>query len=206
VPNTTLSEELRLDHMAHTIIPYRLRLIADARDMLALECKYGLLTDIDLMIDINGGSQISAFRSVLSSVTQPTITLATIYCRCLLEFLGLGIDKKANPVGLIALRNSRRSDDVGIEHFNGDDGPLSRLTPSDAEAHFPETQVAVAWATTIAVANERVAHSTNDRTLAGTDTMPMLKIAFDTVPELIGRALYDKLGIGRPMGIAPEKS
>jgi hypothetical protein len=53
--------------------------------------------------------------------TTPVIQLAVLDCRRSLEFFGLSCDSKAN---CLKLRASRKSDDLGIEHFG-----LSQVIP-----------------------------------------------------------------------------
>jgi hypothetical protein len=189
----------RLDVSCEIIIPQRLKWIAAGKKMIALERKYKPLSMIHVMVEMDDHSQVCAYQEVLTALTQPTIDIAVVHSRCLLEFLGLGVDGKAKPPTLSKDSRNRRSGDVGIEHFVSTTGPLHRLKPNEAAALIGKSDtVSVAWATVIVIANQRMAHSTDDDTLTGTDIQPLLEVAFDTVPELVCTALYDQIGKARP--------
>ena len=188
--------------MSDRVIPYRLRAICFAKQAILLEKKYGILETVEISI---GNSVVPNFEysGVLSDVSQPAVSMAILHSRCLLEFLGMGIDRNAKPVKMVATKKARTKSDIGIEHFVDLTGsPLQMLTPATAIALLGRTgefkSLTEAWATTFVIANQRLAHSTNDEILNGDHAGNAIEMTLDTIPELLCKALYDSTGRDRP--------
>lgn len=81
--------------MQEIIIPKRLKEINTAIKMMQIEKQYGRFSTTELLISLNNGPPESAHHDTLMSFTDPFIESAILNCRCLLEFLGLGLDTKA---------------------------------------------------------------------------------------------------------------
>jgi len=190
--------------MKDVIIPHRLRTLNGGLSAIKLERRFGPLEMMDVMVDAGDGSQSSEYRGVLSALTQPLITVAVINARCLLEFLGLGVNSKSRPPTLNVSCKARRQGDVGIENFSDPTGKLlNALTPTFAAAILGRAadfhSLDSAWAATYTIANQRLAHSTEDEILDKRNMDDRMGMAFETIPELVCRAFYDKLGGIRPI-------
>lgn len=74
------------------------------------------------------------------------------------------------------------------------------MTPDEAAQTFPTHAGATnAWATVIEIANQRLAHPTDDNKLSGTGMFyDELTVTFATIPELLYAKFYDALGVDRP--------
>jgi hypothetical protein len=178
----------RLLHMRETIIRFRLDGIRTAMQAIGLESKYNGLSFIDVLVE-NEGERI--FHGILFQFTQPSISMAIVHCRCLLEFMGL--KTSGHPSKLITV-SRRRNGDIGIEHFESSSGcNLAKMKPDIVSTFETVADVAETWTTVIEIANQRLAHSTDDLKLGGTDTQPVIMTALETVSELVQREFYNVL-------------
>lgn len=187
----------RLEIVRKLIIPQRLKVIATARQMISLESEYSPHSIVHLIIEQTHGVNIDAYSDALATITQPIIDSAILHCRCLLDFVGIGLDSKSDSLVLSSSSRKRQKDDIGIEYFKSAGGKqLRQLTPQEAISLLSDDTIDLnqAWATVIKIANQRLAHSTEDKMLSDSgDITPMLVIAFDSLPDLIGKAFYGKI-------------
>jgi len=196
-PATTLREPTadRLARMQRLIIPHILMSIKQAARALELERRHSIMAFMTITVE---DTDTPDLRTLLGAYTQPVIALGVLRCRYLLEFLG--IKTTGAPPALKAI-DRRRNGDIGIEHFISDSGTrLSRVTPDDAASVFrARISTPRAWATVIEIANQRLAHPTDDYKLSGTGSVnAQLETTFATVPELLHVKFYDALGVDRP--------
>jgi len=194
---TTMREPTvdRLAAMQGLIIPHTLMTIRQAVQALELERRHSIMAFMSLVVD---DADTPAPRTLLGAYTQPVIAMGVIRCRYLLEFLG--IKTVGAPPALRAI-DRRRNGDIGIEHFTLRDGQhLARVTPDEAASVFrARVSTPRAWATTIEIANQRLAHPTDDYKLLGSGSVNgQLETTFATIPELLFVKFYDALGVRRP--------
>jgi hypothetical protein len=95
----------------------------------------------------------------LGGFINPAIEVGLVHCRALLEFLGL----KANSGRIVNVR-SRRSSDIGIEHFADASGHLPRDSPDAALARYGggREDAEKALLAVFEITNEGIAHASED--------------------------------------------
>ncbi|MFZ6726502.1 hypothetical protein ACO0K2_13505 [Undibacterium sp. MH2W] len=182
------------------VIPYRLRAIAFGKTAISLEKKHTINAVVELKIGVEPKSE---YRGFLGEFTQPLVSCAIFHSRCLLEFLGLTLDKSAKQLNVTASNRARQKGDIGIEHFFNRDGVnLQKLTRESAFEILDRADdfdvLTQAWGETFAAANQRLAHLTNDELLGGKHAGDAFELAFVSIPELVLRAFYDESGKQRP--------
>ena len=132
--------------------------------------------------------------------TNAAIEAAIVHCRALLEFGGLAAGPTATSLREVSL--PRRTDDHGIEQFNG----LCPISIAEAVAYYPgsaaEAESALAYV--IYLANKGLAHTTSSFTKHDDGTR-LLEIAFRGVPELICNRFYIARGVEPPDYKLPER-
>lgn len=88
-----------------------------------------------------------------------------------------------------------RDGDIGVEHYQQRDGtPLTMVCPSIVENFDDPAMVERAWIAVCDFAGQRLAHLTDDNKLNNSDVTPMLRRAFETIPELVSRTFFDRVG------------
>ena len=189
-----LTFEQRLTRISKSI-RQRLICIATARQMISLVSEFSPFAVTRIMIRQGNGLEIDSYSDDLSTITQPIIDSAILHCRCLLDFVGIGLNNKSDSIELSNSSRPRKLDDIGIEHFKSAGGKkLRQLTPQEAINMLTgnTSDLSKAWAIVIKIANQRLAHLSEDKMLSDSgDINPMLVIAFDSMPELI-----DKIFLG----------
>jgi hypothetical protein len=121
----------------------------------------------------------------------PVIHMAILDCRRSLEFFGLNCDHETNRLTVI---KSRRSDDIGIEHF-----ALARVTPSkfiEATSTVISSQVEPIVGQVHKYGNKRLAHSTMSQS---TVMLPAIRDMSIVLIEAHMRLLFEALGRPRPI-------
>ncbi|WP_152681583.1 hypothetical protein [Chromobacterium subtsugae] len=203
-------QEEALNFTKEVLVPFLVNSVIQGQWAATLQKKHALdMTEI--IIERIDGSKETAYRGIVSSITQPICISATLFCRRLLEFLGLGIERSKPPKLRAIETKKRKSSDVGIEHFTDSTGILLKpLTPESAASFFLSSheheELKQAWATVYAIANQRLAHSTDDGILKGIDVNKSIEIAYKTIPQLVCMAFYDKIGEERPVNILHPRS
>jgi hypothetical protein len=186
----------RINHMRDVIIPHRLRAISFGKNAIELQEKFGYFQMVNIMVEMGNGSQTNELQCTMNTFAEPVISTAIIYSRCLLEFFGLGITR-TNPPKMKKKDTRKNPSDMSIEDYE-----FEYFTPESAIELLGRSEDADnlnrAWAKTYAIANQRLAHSTTDEILAGSKQDDSIKLTFESVPELICRALYDRLNQDRP--------
>lgn len=131
-----------------------------------------------------------------NAFTNPAIEAGVIHCRSLLEFLGLSMAKGSV---LSSPTRPRRPDDIGIEHFANEKGPLALVSPAQAISHYPGPAVEAEQAllSVFRIANKGLAHLTSAFLPAHEDAR-LLEIASRGVPALVVSYLYTPLGLHPP--------
>src|SRR6266567_8441866 len=120
---------------------------------------------------------------------NPVIESGLIYCRVLLEFLGITRDRETNVLKQTKFKErsvKRYNDDVCITDFG-----LSKITVEQAVSGFSYAsadKVTHALCHVIETANKTVAHLTAGPKLPG--TFPLLRLACRVVIDLIWQYLY----------------
>jgi hypothetical protein len=182
----------RLEDMRRLILPVVIAEVKNARGALDLEHRHTILAFMTLTVENTDTP------TLLGAYTQPVVAMGALRCRYLLEFLG--ITTTGSPPALKAI-DRRRNSDIGIEHYTRDDGQrMARVTVDEAVQMFPEhAGIGSAWATVVTIANQRLAHPTNDDKLSGEGPFyNELAMTFATIPELLYVKFYDSLGVDRP--------
>ena len=136
-------------------IPYRMHSIAWGLHLLKATREWSQLKRMEITFD--GELSIQGYHP---SLTNPSIEMAIVYSRVLLEFLGLGANR--DKTGLSAVR-SRKEGDVGIECFTASDGNnLSKVSVDDALYTYPGNlaDAEKALLSVISNAHKAVAHLT----------------------------------------------
>lgn len=177
-----------MQHMRHTIIPYYVQGVFAGSSALGLSDKFDPLARTEIVVE---GERDPVYKTVLTVYVQTVSSMAAIYSRLLLEFLGLrsgGIPSALQSVG------KRRNGDIGIEHYQRKDGrSLAKVLPSIVQ-EFPDAQeVERAWIVVCDFAGQRLAHATDDLRLGNIDVTPMLRQAFETIPQVVSHAFYNAL-------------
>ncbi len=119
---------------------------------------------------------------------NPIVESGLIYCRVLLEFLGISRDGKTGS--LKKTNKHKQFGDICITDFG-----LETITPSDATAGFDyasPSDIDAALRHVIETANKTVAHLTSGPKLPG--TFPSLRLASRVVIDLVIRHFYVPLG------------
>lgn len=131
-------------------------------------------------------------KTTLGFLQNPLAESGLIYCRKLLDFLGIKLDRKESKT-LREVPNDRSGGDVGIEHLG-----LSRITIAEllAAGDGPSNKIEAACIHTIRAANKGVAHFTEDK--GERAQAEEVVICARIVVELIQVKVYDVLGIARP--------
>jgi hypothetical protein len=114
---------------------------------------------------------------------NPIIESGLVYCRVLLEFLGVGRDRKT---GALRPTKSKDSTDICISDFG-----LPLVSVSEATSAFSyatSSEINTALGQVIEAANKTVAHLTSGPTHPG--TFPTLQLACRIVIDLVIRHLY----------------
>jgi hypothetical protein len=130
----------------------------------------------------------------LNGFINPAIEAGLVHCRALLEFLGL-----ASSSGRIVNVMGRRSTDIGIEHFTNANGPLPRVSPDIALAHYDggREDAEKALLAVFEITNKGIAHATQDMK-DDPDQGRLIEIASRGVPSLVVSHLYTPLGLRAP--------
>ncbi|MEM5316528.1 hypothetical protein [Paraburkholderia sp. JHI869] len=187
--NPRQPDPLRVAFAHHTIVSYHVQAVLSGLTALDLAEKYDPLSRFEIIVE---GERTAAHTGVLTVHVQTVTSMAAIYSRLLLEFLGLRSFGK--PSTLVNLR-SRKDGDIGVEHYKGRDGiPLTMVSPSIVEGFSDPAVVERSWTTVCDFAGQRLAHLTDDNKLNNTDVTPMLRRAFETIPELVSRTFFDRIG------------
>lgn len=172
-------------------IPYRMKAIAWGLHLLK---GTRMWTEPKKMeISIGGEICILGYHSAL---TNPSIEMALVYSRVLLEFLGLKADKEKKELREIS---TRRAGDVGIEHFQVEGVPLQRITKVEALATYPgkKDDAERALLILIAHADMAVAHLTVGPK-QDDDTVDLVVLGCRGVLTLMHKNFYRRLGIEPP--------
>ncbi|HEX9916586.1 MAG TPA: hypothetical protein VGB16_02515 [candidate division Zixibacteria bacterium] len=167
-------------------IPYRLQAIVSLRWVCELLVSENYPTSVKLYFDNQEVLSNNSFRFL----TNPMLEIGTIYCRVLLEFLGLSLNKGNRQ---LIERSSSHSDDIRIEDFGLK--PLTRKEVFKAPMGRPE-EIEEACIYTISAANKAVVHLTRgfyDKTGIGR----LHRCSF-VVPWLICEYLYKPLNLPDP--------
>lgn len=122
-------------------------------------------------------------RLLINSIIESGL----VYCRVLLEFLGI---KRNRNTGKLCTANSKDSTDVCISDFGLPLVPVAEATSGFCYATSSEVNSALLQV--IETANKTVAHLTSGPTEPG--TFPSLQLACRIVIDLVIRHLYLPLG------------
>lgn len=180
---------LRVAFAHHTIISYHVQGVLAGLTALDLAEKYDPLSRFEIIVE---GESTAAHAGVLTVHVQTVTSMAAVYSRLLLEFLGLR--SAGNPSRLVNF-TSRKDGDIGVEHYQQRDGtPLTMVCPSIVENFDDPAMVERAWIAVCDFAGQRLAHLTDDNKLNNSDVTPMLRRAFETIPELVSRTFFDRVG------------
>jgi hypothetical protein len=170
------------------IIPYYVRGVQAGLTALSLAKRHHPLDGVEIMVD---GVADPVDRTVIAAYTQTISSMAAIYSRLLLEFLGLKV--AGTPSRLVSIIDRTHQGDIGIEKFQKTDGsPLAKVSPDVFYSFDDPQEVERAWITTCDFAGQRLAHMTNDFRLNGSDVTPMLARTFETIPKVMTRVFFDQ--------------
>jgi len=100
-----------IDEMLREHIPYRLTHL----DGLVWASEKLLASYRPTVISIQFDGQVALVPTSLYQITNPLFEIGILYCRVLLDFLGIQLDRKNK---MLAGRTGRRSDDFGIEQLS----------------------------------------------------------------------------------------
>ncbi len=166
-------------------IPYRLNEI----DGLRWVCELLLAANLQpQVVEVTFDSKPVIRSPNYRFLTNPMLEMGAVYCRVLLEFLGIGLTHDR-----LASGRNRKTDDVGIEHFGLEQVALADLR----RAPFGDgQQIEQACVTTIHIAHKAVAHLTTGR--QPDSDLQRLYLSSKLVPWLVSKHLYDALGLPEP--------
>ncbi|MEX3639667.1 hypothetical protein AB3X89_29830 [Paraburkholderia sp. BR14320] len=117
-------------------IPYYVQGVRAGLAALSLAERHRPMDGIEIRVDGVSEPVCSTFLVVY---TETTSSMAAIYSRLLLEFLGLKVG--GNPSQLQEINKRTRRGDIGIEDYRRADGtPLAKVLPSVVD-HFPTVSV-----------------------------------------------------------------
>ena len=183
--NLPSPDDLKLLHMRVALIPYYVQGVHAGLKALDLSGKYHALERIEIRVD---GVEEPVHSTVLTAYTQTASSMAAIYSRLLLEFLGLKVSGTPSQLQSIAKRTRRG--DIGIENFRSADGSsLAKLLPSVVDDFPDPDEVERAWITTCDFAGQRLAHITDDFKLNSIDVTPMLVSKVDPSVKTLCRLI-----------------
>ncbi|VVE27814.1 hypothetical protein PPN31114_03492 [Pandoraea pneumonica] len=176
----TRAAKRRFDMLLH-IIPYYKMSVEYGLHALQLASKHNQLAPLRVYVDQEAEP---VHETTVNMYTHPISNMAAVHCRLLLEFVGL---RSGGQLSDLVEIKERKKGDVGIEDFWDIGGsPLHRL-PLGVVHRFPQPEkVRRAWVATCDFAGQRLAHATYDNKLNGVDVTPMLHLAFETVPRIVG--------------------
>ncbi len=168
-------------------IPYRMQSIAWF--LRVLDGTWDWKEPKEMHILIDGKLCISGTHHGL---TNPSIEVGIIYSRVLLEFLGL---KAKKPKKALVEISDRWDDDIGIEDFSTNAGPLKKVTVSEALKCYPgdPRDAEESLVTIIAHADKAIAHMT-EGLLQDERTLGLVELGGKGVLELMSRHFYGALG------------
>jgi hypothetical protein len=169
-------------------IPYRMKAIAWGLDL--LRSTWGWTEPKKMEVVIEGKLFITGYHPAL---TNPSIEMAIVYSRVLLEFLGLKADKEKKELKEVWKRRKR---DVGIEHFQKDGVPLKRVTKAEAVATCAGKKEDAERALLVLIghADKAVAHLTEGPIQDGR-TRDLVELGCSGVLTLVHKTFYQQLGI-----------
>lgn len=173
-------------------IPYRLQAIQ------TMWWAYNKLHDLppprELQVFVDGKQLI---QGNASAVLNPMVEAGFIHARCLLEFLGLRVEK-----GKLVTIGNRRADDIAIEHFAANGMALGKVSPDAALSAYtgPKDRGERALVAIFDLANKGLAHFTSTSS-DGYNSLD-LEIACKGIPVLVQNHLYTKLHM--PVPSAPK--
>ncbi|HUS59291.1 MAG TPA: hypothetical protein VM141_11625 [Planctomycetota bacterium] len=175
-------------------IPYRITAV----DFMGHACD--LVTsgraDRPAVVVIDGQKELEA--SKCRFLTNPVIETGAIFCRVLLEFLGVKLGKDMQLVSRCSNKKNgepnKKNDDVFIEDFRLNGCPLTRVSPEtilSTRGFGSEEAIKRACITAIHVPNKAVAHLTSG--LEERDTLEDLRLCSKLIPYLVAKHLYEAL-------------
>ena len=190
-PTGVQNNIMNLDRVRDETIPYRMRAV----DALNLATRYRAKWPDHpppLEIYIDGKLQV---EGNLYTFTNPAIEVGLVYCRALLEFLGL----TAESDRIVNITKKRRPDDIGVEHFSNASGHLSKVDPDAALSRYPGGKVEAenALLAVFRITNKGIAHIT-ENIKDNPDDFRLIQIAGLGVPSLVTSYLYMPLGLPAP--------
>lgn len=178
-PTLDHSPHSLLRDMRYTIVPHQVRGITAGLAALDLEAD-----PARLFPDEPEGNELVAY-------TRPVICVAAIHCRMLLRFLGL--QSNGSPTLVSVAHDSRDPHEVRIEMFSQSDGtPLERVPPSVVECYPDPCGIARAWTATSDFSAQGLAQALIDPSLSSGSITPMLRLTFETIPELVQRWFHER--------------
>jgi hypothetical protein len=170
-------------------IPHSLGAINTLNLALHLQTRWGdsqpMKIFINGVLDIEGNS---------NAFTNPAIEVGVVHCRVLLEFLGL-----TSAAGRLQTITRRRTDDIGIEHFQNANGNLARVSPAQVLSRYPgeAEEAEQALLSVFRIANKGLVHLTSSF-LASSEETRLLEIASRGIPALVVSYLYTPLDLPVP--------
>ena len=137
------------------------------------------------------GNREMIARGTFAYIQNPIAESGLIYCRKLLEFLGIKLDRDGQ---VLYSRTSAPADgDVGIEHLGLQRVPATAIA---AVPIAPEPELREACMHTLRSANKGVAHFTVDR--GEQSSVPKILLCAKTVTWLVEKHVYKELQMGPP--------
>ena len=173
------------------LIPYRMKAIDWLNCVARYYQKWDSPQDTDVFVN---GKKIITGNQYL--ILNPSIEVGTIYCRSLLNFLGLTTDKEKCH---LKVKESDRPTDIVISDFYIDKNPLPKITVEEALSLYKgdETEAEAALVSVIDKADTFVAHITTGPKMDPED-LNYVEIASRGVPALLCQYFYNRLGLDHP--------
>ena len=166
-------------------IPYRLQSLQTCRTLCHMKMSqptFGLELRMGEMLVLDDANAL---------LTNPIVESGLIYCRVLLEFLGIGLVRTTGMLKQTQTqKNMMNIGDICITDFN-----LPKITVGQATTGFAYAsadRIDTALRQVILNANKSVAHLTSGPTLPA--TLPDLRLSCHVVVDLIISHLYIPLG------------
>lgn len=185
-----MDDEIRQEYLKKHI-PYRMIFI----DMLRFACTILKSSQHPAKVEILFDSKPVLAPNSVYFITNPFLEVGTLYCRVMLEFLGIKRNNKSgNLIARRACSPQSCNQDLVIENFG-----LNKISLSEAVTvpfEQDSQKVEQALASTIMLAHRGIAHFTIDPVEEA--TIETQYLCSKVVPWLICEHLYKKMNLPRP--------
>lgn len=170
-----------IDEMLREHIPYRLTHL----DGLVWASEKLLDSHPPTAISVQFDGQVVVIAKSLYQITNPLFEIGILYCRVLLEFLGIQLDRGKK---VLASRTGRRPDDFGIEQLSLPCVTVPELLGAPSPRPWDTERAVIA---TLVSADKGIAHFTSDTSsrACAANSLPCARAIAWCVEEYVYRKL-----------------